>query len=608
MEDHYNKDGDRIKLDDIINVNISDSNLEEKLESRKEKYLSIFGPLFSHISTNLKTSNPDEIFSKINKTTNEISELKIENKTLKSKNDNLNNDIEILNQKLKDLIRRQERDKSKTLQRIKEDSMINGKSDNELTSENNKSHSETNNKSSSNLTNEEKDELEKELNQLRGTNKTQKQQLMEQDDIVAQLRKDMTELSVKIRNPSNIDMESTSLFKNLQYNLTLANREIDDLKNLRDSLMTENGNFESQRESFKTELDKQLRAQKEDLTKQLERSENDLSRIRSARDELLAQISVLKSTSDSRVKSFEELKALNQILNDKLSSMEELRITPRNNNNEGETETPLDSLSLEQLKEKVGGLERRNESLAKEIPVLEEAFKRANLQAQRKIDGIVDKEAYIVKLQTEKSKADQKYFAAMRSKDALTNENKVLKQQISKGGELIQQLKESEKLKSDKVAILEAQISEMKRAHMVYQKEVQDSQRKLVEQRNNLNGVTKTIEMYQNEIKKQEELYKNEARSRREQQVEIVKLEKQVDIKNMTSSKRNGSIDGEQLDALRAIALCSVCGKNWKDTALKVCGHAFCLDCAQERLTSRLRRCPVCNSQYSQSDLLAIHL
>lgn len=75
----------------------------------------------------------------------------------------------------------------------------------------------------------------------------------------------------------------------------------------------------------------------------------------------------------------------------------------------------------------------------------------------------------------------------------------------------------------------------------------------------------------------------------------------------MTSSG-DGSDAGEQLEALRSIALCSVCSKNWKDTAIKVCGHVFCNDCAKDRLNARLRKCPMCNKQYSYSDLLPVHL
>ena len=66
--------------------------------------------------------------------------------------------------------------------------------------------------------------------------------------------------------------------------------------------------------------------------------------------------------------------------------------------------------------------------------------------------------------------------------------------------------------------------------------------------------------------------------------------------------------DERQLEALRSIAKCSLCSKNWKDTAITVCGHVFCHSCTQERLAARLRRCPSCNKGFSANDLLSVHL
>ena len=101
----------------------------------------------------------------------------------------------------------------------------------------------------------------------------------------------------------------------------------------------------------------------------------------------------------------------------------------------------------------------------------------------------------------------------------------------------------------------------------------------------------------------------------KKQEIELTKVEKQLksteDILQKYKSNNTNSLlqeDEQQLEALRSIAKCSVCSKNWKDTAITVCGHVFCSKCTQERLAARLRRCPSCNKGFSANDLLAVHL
>jgi len=53
--------------------------------------------------------------------------------------------------------------------------------------------------------------------------------------------------------------------------------------------------------------------------------------------------------------------------------------------------------------------------------------------------------------------------------------------------------------------------------------------------------------------------------------------------------------------------LCAVCKKNFKDTAIKSCGHLFCKECVEERLTSRSRKCPQCGKSFGANDHMRVH-
>ena len=93
----------------------------------------------------------------------------------------------------------------------------------------------------------------------------------------------------------------------------------------------------------------------------------------------------------------------------------------------------LEDLSQQELIHKISQLNN-------EIKEVELAFKQTREITLKKLTSSIDQENLTKKLTIEKNKADQKYFSAMRVKDSLTNENKLLKVQIAKSQDLIKTL------------------------------------------------------------------------------------------------------------------------------------------------------------------------
>lgn len=54
--------------------------------------------------------------------------------------------------------------------------------------------------------------------------------------------------------------------------------------------------------------------------------------------------------------------------------------------------------------------------------------------------------------------------------------------------------------------------------------------------------------------------------------------------------------------------VCSVCRSNFKNSVLKTCGHVFCNECIENRITNRMRKCPSCNKAFDKVDVMAAHL
>lgn len=203
----------------------------------------------------------------------------------------------------------------------------------------------------------------------------------------------------------------------------------------------------------------------------------------------------------------------------------------------------------------------------------------------------------------------------MRVKDSLSAENKVLKSQIAKSQELILKFNETEKAYLSKIEILTKSVNDykvIKEMSIQENTQLQKNLKMLNKTRDNLVKELSDIKQEAAELKKQNGGLTNEmnAKSMTCSKLEA-KLRATESLLQKYKQNNTSSIleeDEKQLEALRSITKCSVCLKNWKNTAITACGHVFCDGCVQERLAARLRRCPTCNKGFSSNDLLSIHL
>lgn len=93
---------------------------------------------------------------------------------------------------------------------------------------------------------------------------------------------------------------------------------------------------------------------------------------------------------------------------------------------------------------------------------METAWKKTQALAAKKISEVANSEELVTKLNAEKSKAEQKYFAAMKAKDAKESELRVLKSQNARSSEIVSQLKDADSKTRELVISLERQIAEAK--------------------------------------------------------------------------------------------------------------------------------------------------
>lgn len=413
-------------------------------------------------------------------------------------------------------------------------------------------------------------------------------------------------LATNDRNKELITTQDTYL--NKIESLTEENNE---LNKINDSYLKKYQTLVKEREVFSQKVAESLQNKLDNLLKVNNSLEKDLVRIRTTRDDLLSKIAIL----ESQTKKSELIEDITKAL--ELSNEQWSKFTNEGNNNNrssinsGDSDNNTSS-SNEQL-------------LIKEIKDMEIAFKKLTALNNKKYMTLLNHESIISKLTIEKSKADQKYFASMRSKDSILVENKNLLKTVNKSNEFIVQLKDTEKILQDKIKSLQEQITLLENNGKFLMNTNKLESRKFNDLNNDMTKLKKINEYYKGEnskyviklnetVKERDLAIKDkeilEMQNKQSQEV-ISKLQESLKSKGLNVSKNmnedNDSLT-EELENFRTLVYCSLCSKNWKSSAIRTCGHTFCEDCVKERLAARMRKCPTCNHPFAATDLVTIHL
>ncbi|ODV97099.1 hypothetical protein PACTADRAFT_48855 [Pachysolen tannophilus NRRL Y-2460] len=595
--------------------------LLELLQKRRDALLEFLsrydiGNNGSNSTTTSATANidSDDLNAKVQDLNYQLMEIKSENDTLVRSKNLLEENLRNFQDEIYLLTKESERANSKTLKRISE---INNDDDKELshdsdringkdaTSQQVKIESSTpdlKKENTDDLVN--KEELEKltvEFEELKALNQDLTRKLNEELSLSAKLKKDSMEASLKLQNLTEVDLHNCIPFQNALKSKDILKEELDDYKLKDKQLFARISDLETERSKFRNSVEELLKKEYEELRKNLKKSEQDLVRIRTARDDLISKNTILKSAQPNQ-ELIEEFKSLIDVQKKKIENLES-----------GVTVKEFSEVDQNADRE---SLLKQNAALLNELKELENAFKNVHDISVKKLGQYADSDSVISKLTVEKNKADQKYFSAMRVKDSLSQENKALKSTLNKQSELIGTLKEVEKNYLLKCETLESNLKDLKYLENNLSNENRELKKSLRELSNSYELLKrnneKLVATSTSSLSKQE----LELNLRKQKESELVKLQsryKSIETlldkyKSANANKFMLEEEEKNIEIFRKIAKCPVCSKNWKNTAIKVCGHVFCNECAHERLAARLRRCPSCNKQFSVNDLLTIHL
>lgn len=316
---------------------------------------------------------------------------------------------------------------------------------------------------------EEKGISQSALNEATATVAKQQEQLEKIMEENKSLSEQLTAANTRLSNLNEDDYARTELFKQFRTQHEEVIKRINHLEATNIQLREEAEKFQAERSAYRAQVESESENIISDLESQLQRVEADLTRVRSARDELLADLSVRKASQEQDRTAKDQLKELVGAKDDRITALESELERLRAQHGEHEINqipnSEIESMSVEELRKKYQVLEHSFSSINKEMPALQNAYTRVMALSSKKVMDFSALEEKVSILLAEKAKADQKYFAARKDMDTRIGEVRTLRAQNAKSSEIITQLKEVETANRTLLNNLEKQLSDLRQAN-----------------------------------------------------------------------------------------------------------------------------------------------
>ena len=460
------------------------------------------------------------------------------------------------------------------------------------------------------------EELETAKNQALAEAAKRKEQLEQIEQENKKLTEELSALKVKLTGLSDDDYAKTDLFKAIKNQHEDVIKRINNLEATNIQLREEAQKYQAERTAYRIKVDDEVRATMADSASQISQAEANCARIRSTRDELAAKNSLLETSHRDSTASIEQSKQLVSACDERIAALEceceRLRLQIAEQQvSEDHAMTGVDDMTPEQLRSKLTKLEKSSNLLLKELPLMETAWKKATAVSSKKITEIATWEENIAKANADKTKADQKFFAAMKTKAELEQQIRILRAQTTKATEVVAQLKEADSLSRSLVDKLEKQTAEMRSQmdelsiqHRQLQQKVSENAIASEGHVSQIAELKKVVEAKDTSCLAAKHAQRESETERDKLAAQVTGLEKQVQVYKKKSTANQSS----EVSTMELLIQCQICKSKLKNTVIKTCGHMFCDQCVQDRLTNRARKCPNCGKAFGSNDTMRVHL
>ena len=364
---------------------------------------------------------------------------------------------------------------------------------------------------------------------------------------------ELTAVRARLSHLTDDDYANTDLFKQIKLQHDDVVNRINGLEAVNTELRQENQKLQGERSAYRMQLDAESQAATSERDLQLSKVESDLTRIRTTRDELSSDLNIRKASQEQERASINQMKQFLSVKDDRINALE-AQVKRLEADQPAELGSDIQDLSLDDVQGKYSDLERKYSMLKMELDSITSAYKKVSSTTSQKINNLSELEEKAARLSAEKAKADQKYFAAMKAKDARDQEIRALRAQNSKSSDIVSQLKDAEASTRALVANLEKNVCDTKELQTGLETKFRAVQKQVEDRDIKLDGLKKQVNELKNHLTTKDNAYTSMAGANRKLEVELeqMKVDAKEKGKQLEMYKTKGSgADGDTADMLR---------------------------------------------------------
>ena len=398
----------------------------------------------------------------------------------------------------------------------------------------------------SNASSEEIAATETARREAQAESQKRKEQLDALDAENQKLTAQLTTVNIQLSSLTDDDYSKTDLFRQVKTQLEDSVRRVNDLEATNIQLREEAERLHAERTAYKVQVEHESAIAIGDRERMLAQAETDLARIRTNRDELTADVAMRKAALSQERSSIDQIKELASAKDQRIHTLEsEVARLQTQHGQDAAPATPpqsLDGLSPDEVQTRYATLEKQHGLLNNELESMQVAFSKANKLASQKVNAQSSLEEKVQRLSAEKSKADQKYFAAMKAKEAREQEVRSLRAQNAKSSEMVTSLKESETANRALQVVSEKQIAEAKESILNISAKLKLEQQVLTERNIQIEGLKSQLENLKKNLTAKDEHMAATSSACRQAEVEIDSLK--VKVEETLKSRDNWKAKG----------------------------------------------------------------
>ncbi|KAL3519014.1 hypothetical protein ACH5RR_021603 [Cinchona calisaya] len=418
------------------------------------------------------------------------------------------------------------------------------------------------------------------------------------------LSKEMEMMEAQLNRWKETAEESLSLHEEVQSLKALVDSKTTEEKDLVDKCAQQMGVIKS----LKAYIEKMQKEKEElqifvDMLGQQIYDNRDVKEIRESEQRAHTQAEVLRNALDEhglelRVKAAKEAEAACE---ERLAAAEAEKAYLR-------AEVDASDRDVLKLQEAIKIKKAEAEAYISEIETIGQAYEDMQMQNQRLLQQVTERDDYNIKLVSESVKAKQTHGMLLSEKQALGK-------QLQRANTTLDSLKLRIAQCEEQVKAYLAEASRYIEEDRQLAADLETSKRELVDAEKEVKWLKSAIassekENEQIERKKAELLVEleNEREARKKIQEDIAMWNKSID--EMTSESEEAEIQRlqDEIKECKAILKCGVCFDRPKEVLIAKCYHLFCNPCIQRNLEIRHRKCPACGTAFGQSDIKVVKI